>query len=328
MPIRFTCPSCRRLLGVAVRKIGHDVSCPVCGTSLVVPAENDAVAAMATSKALWTESQIQEVSVADLFHYDDPPLWPDTSAEQANTIVTAPSDTPADFPRLAPPAAISPAPAVAGPAPPAASVPHASPTTKALPGAVTFPRYVLYAQAALITVLALVAFGLGFVFGRAGKVTQSVVMAPPEPVRVEGSVAYEVRPGKVSIDRGAVIIAIPQDALPAQKLSIRGLRPQDSSKDDLNNLAIKVIESLDGSFLRASELGTFELLAKPGRYHVLVISRNAMRPKNSRPDPGDLDLLHKYFDAPQELLGNYHYVLAVRQLPDENPIDVEFAAGH
>jgi hypothetical protein len=37
MPIRFRCPHCNRLLGIATRKAGRDIACPQCGVSVSVP---------------------------------------------------------------------------------------------------------------------------------------------------------------------------------------------------------------------------------------------------------------------------------------------------
>ncbi|MBN9523321.1 hypothetical protein J0H58_33215 [bacterium] len=37
MPIRFRCPHCNRLLGIATRKAGTEIACPQCGVSVSVP---------------------------------------------------------------------------------------------------------------------------------------------------------------------------------------------------------------------------------------------------------------------------------------------------
>jgi hypothetical protein len=37
MPIRFRCPRCSRLLGIARRKIGAQTACPQCGETITVP---------------------------------------------------------------------------------------------------------------------------------------------------------------------------------------------------------------------------------------------------------------------------------------------------
>jgi DNA-directed RNA polymerase subunit RPC12/RpoP len=37
MPIRFRCPHCNRLLGIATRKAGTDIACPQCGVQVTVP---------------------------------------------------------------------------------------------------------------------------------------------------------------------------------------------------------------------------------------------------------------------------------------------------
>ena len=40
MPIRFRCPSCTQLLGIARRKANTAVECPTCHAQVVVPAED------------------------------------------------------------------------------------------------------------------------------------------------------------------------------------------------------------------------------------------------------------------------------------------------
>lgn len=41
MPIRFRCPHCERLLGIAKRKAGAQIHCPQCGAGIAVPHEDD-----------------------------------------------------------------------------------------------------------------------------------------------------------------------------------------------------------------------------------------------------------------------------------------------
>ena len=41
MPIRFRCPHCERLLGIARRKAGAQIHCPQCGVGVTVPHEDE-----------------------------------------------------------------------------------------------------------------------------------------------------------------------------------------------------------------------------------------------------------------------------------------------
>jgi hypothetical protein len=41
MPIRFRCPYCNRLLGIARRKAGTETVCPQCGKTVTVPGPDD-----------------------------------------------------------------------------------------------------------------------------------------------------------------------------------------------------------------------------------------------------------------------------------------------
>ena len=42
MPIRFRCPHCERLLGIARRKAGTPIRCPQCGEGVTVPHQDEA----------------------------------------------------------------------------------------------------------------------------------------------------------------------------------------------------------------------------------------------------------------------------------------------
>jgi phage FluMu protein Com len=41
MPIRFRCQRCNKLLGIARRKAGSETTCPHCGATITVPADED-----------------------------------------------------------------------------------------------------------------------------------------------------------------------------------------------------------------------------------------------------------------------------------------------
>lgn len=41
MPIRFRCPQCTRLLGIARRKAGAQTTCPQCGGTITVPVQEE-----------------------------------------------------------------------------------------------------------------------------------------------------------------------------------------------------------------------------------------------------------------------------------------------
>src|SRR5207248_3110386 len=41
MPIRFRCPRCSRLLGIARRKAGSQTACPQCGETITVPTHDE-----------------------------------------------------------------------------------------------------------------------------------------------------------------------------------------------------------------------------------------------------------------------------------------------
>jgi hypothetical protein len=295
MPVRFTCPACHQLLSVAARKIGCEVKCPKCNAALIVPGDNDTPTPPMIHLDGAEPSSTVNMNVSDLVFYDDIPL-----------VVDAP-------PKINP---VAPSSIVSSPTSPA-TFDHRL---------VTFPRYVLYAQGALIGVVALLAFVLGIVFGRASA-PSPVVEGPPEPVLVEGNVTYQLRPGQDLADTGAVVVVVPKEKFPTSKLSINGLRPQDPAQLSGGNEAVKEIESIDGSYQRVSASGKFGIMAKPGKYHVLVISRNAVRAKNMLLVPDHMAILADYFESANELIGNHQYSLASHDLPSDGPLEIAFRAA-
>ncbi len=42
MPLRFLCPACHQLLSIATRKAGSEVDCPKCRSTIIVPAMHSA----------------------------------------------------------------------------------------------------------------------------------------------------------------------------------------------------------------------------------------------------------------------------------------------
>jgi len=277
------------LLSVATRKIGCEVKCPKCDASLIVPDANDLPAPPVVRIDGATPPAV-DMNLSELVFYEDIPRVVE-SQPAIGPIVSEALST-AEFDRRL----------------------------------VTFPRYVLYAQGALIAVVALVAFVLGIVLGRTGAPPPAVEVAN-EPVLVEGNVTYQIRPGQDVADTGAVVVVVPKEKFPTSRLSITGLRPQDPPQLYGENEAIKEIESLDGSYQRVPASGKFGIMAKPGKYHVLVISRNAFRAKNSPLVPNHMAILADYFDSANELIGNYQYSFASHDLPGDGPLDIAFRAS-
>ncbi len=136
MPVRFLCPACHQLLSIATRKIGSEVDCPKCRSTILVP----------------DPQQPTRSEVANPFEQG--------GLEQALAAITsgaksAPGPSPAP-PKNSPSAAeLLQRPAAQRP-----------PSDDSL---IVISRRTLYLQALLLAIVAIVAFVCGYVIGHAGK---------------------------------------------------------------------------------------------------------------------------------------------------------------
>jgi hypothetical protein len=298
MPVQFVCPQCAQLLSVGSRKIGTLVTCPRCRRNVTVPDEEAAAVSVAMRQAQRgaSDSPLPEFTV-----YDEPePADPD-----APTVVTA-------VPHLA---TEPPAPQEEPWQPPAEKSPsrperHGEPM-------LLVSRRVLFLQAGIFATATLAAFGVGYLVGF-GVAPEPHIAATPqagEGTVVEGFVRYTTATGEVRGDVGAVVIALPDDKLPTPKLGVQGLRPGDAAPVPGAGVLMS-LELLGGASARAADDGSYSLaVPDPGRYFLLVISRNAQRTSGSRPDEFQLALMQRYFQPADELIGQQQYQWRLETFP-------------
>lgn len=127
MPVRFTCSVCDQLLSIGRRKIGSEVICPKCKSRILVPApEIAAVHASGAGSELLAPSRERVEADFTPFMYDDVPQ-----------LVVVPSN-----------------------------ITQTGNRTAAQVGTVNISRGILYAQAALIAIVAVIGFSFGYLSGR------------------------------------------------------------------------------------------------------------------------------------------------------------------
>ncbi len=191
---------------------------------------------------------------------------------------------------------------------------------------VLIARWVLFAQGALILIAAVGGFAAGFLIGRSEPVEQietSVSRANVAPVVIEGRVAYRAVDQGSALEPDSILIALPATAAPPEKIRAEGLRPEDPPPAE-NNSQVRVIEALDGAYVRVDQTGRFQFSAAPGDYLVLAISRNRLRPVGDEPRPEDLARLEQFFSPAAELIGQAEYQLVERRLSENEPLEIEF----
>lgn len=346
MAIRFACSNCRQSLQIAARKAGTQIKCPKCQTELTVPAEvanhpkqsavtpappkaeprevRQAIIANAPAKAAVSKTAASAKSAEPK---------PSFSSLKIEMTVAEPkkSATP-NFAELVfddIPAAVN-TPPMTNPSPIVEVRKDAGPASNVVVdrSLVAISRTVLYAQAILIGVVAVAAFGIGYFAGRGVRQpTPDELMAQQHPVAIEGDVVYRNDAGADTPDAGAVVIAVPHGAAPGQKFSIAGLRPADApAADGAVNVAIQAVESEGGACARANETGQFTITVRPGKYWVLTISANASRPNGVLPTIRDVRTLGRYFEGAADLLTDRRYALTEQQLPNDAPLEIALDA--
>jgi hypothetical protein len=156
MPIRFRCPYCNQLLGIARRKGGTQVACPTCQRQVNVPTEEPAAA----PASLPVPEPIHEPAAAPaLFERDDFDMLLRPQASMAGEPARpapAPARTPVPATRPQPP----PPPPLIEPAPIWTEAPQ-----PLAAGLVLSPTKATILTVAVILLLA-VAFGAGLLVGR------------------------------------------------------------------------------------------------------------------------------------------------------------------
>ncbi len=305
MAIRFHCKRCNQLLGIASRKVGTEIECPKCGVSQIVPSEEAAAASMTMSRFAQSSQVAEEPS--DLVVYDDEPAAIESPRRRKRE--------PPDPPRTPSPDQ----PAVQGPPLPGQPVPQEM---------ILFSRRTVYVQAILFLVVAATGFGAGYFIGRGDASFEMQVAyeeANRERVLIEGKLIYDPGTAKIAGDENAVIIALPDGKYPEERFSITGIRPQDPPPRE-SNKTIRMLVKLGGVYCRADASGAFSMVVpQQGKYHLLLISRHAGRPKGAEIDEADLREMEEYFRLAEHLVSRYKYRWTLEEVNvGTGPIDHNF----
>jgi len=287
MPIRFACPECKQLLGVTARKAGSQVKCPKCGAAVTVPPADSAERSVAETGISRFETPEIEETLGRLVVYDRTPEG-----------VTPAGKSAVAAPRLA------------------------GDERETL----LISRAVIYFQAVLLAVVAVLFFLAGLWIGGNGGATN----APREggsggPVPVDVLLQYRREDGQVRPDDGAIVLVLPAGLRVTDKLSADSLKHGAPPP----NAASQVIEKLNflgGAYGRTDASGKIAGLIVPrsGKHHVLLISNHTRRPGGAEPRPEDLAALGSYVDGATELLGDRQYRLTTEELAGEVRVTHEF----
>jgi hypothetical protein len=188
---------------------------------------------------------------------------------------------------------------------------------------VLIARWVLFAQGALIAIAAVGGFAAGYFFGRVIPNSPNGANHANAAVQIEGRVASGANNPTAAPDADSVVIALPMNAAPAERIGVDGLRPDDPTPAE-NNSQVRIIESLDGAYARVDEAGRFHFTAAPGNYLVLAISRHELRPPGDAPQPEDMVRLERFFSPAAALIGQAKYKIVEQRLSEHEPLEIDF----
>ncbi|MCH5373330.1 MAG: hypothetical protein JJ992_05100, partial [Planctomycetes bacterium] len=174
------------------------------------------------------------------------------------------------------------------------------------PNKLAVSRTVLYAQGALLGLVALFSFAIGVMVGLGAAGDTDGPDQPPQPCLIEGTAVVQVDGGEARPDIGAVAIVLPRDFHPDRKAEIVGLRPQDPLPGD-NHEGLRTIKSIGGDYVRADDQGRFQLrVPDRGNYFLLVISASASRPDGEQPK-SVLAQIGRFFQLTPNLFEGHAY---------------------
>lgn len=278
--IRFHCDQCQQSLKVKPDKAGQRAKCPKCQHKLVIPQLKDSEPATEAGEA---DEDLAVSVFAQLAAEDQGPEQDDDNPFGSFTVYDFEDD--ADY------------------------VYEDEEVINQVvdPEKLPVPRTILYMQGGLLGVVALVCFVLGIIIG--GFTGPGGTAAEPiGPFEVTGSVKFEQGDSTES-DVGAVVALLPKGARPERKVPIDGLRPSDPVNADLNQRLAPIFE-VGAKYARIGADGKFNFIVdKPGRYLLLVISRNKQRGPGDNLPPEDNAAVGNFFAESYNLIGQQRYEL-------------------
>ena len=281
--IRFACDECDQLLSIGVSRIGQMITCPKCGIENEVP---DAEAA-----ALQIADRKRRKAQRSAAGADDPAQFEVYDDETEFVFETDDDDEGYYGGRVD-------------------------------RNKVAVPRFVLYTQGALLGVVAIGAFLLGWVFGAVTSSPGTSVVEDNTPRVIKGTLTFEDDVGQKP-DAGSVVILVPQESRPTidEKVPAMGLGPDDQPPDE----SLQRITVMGGAYGRTDVNGDFRVqVPRRGRYFMLLISANQPRPSDSEFNKEHLAQMGRYFVQATDLLGNHSFRWTTEEIGRDMTVEHSF----
>jgi hypothetical protein len=185
------------------------------------------------------------------------------------------------------------------------------------------PRNVIYFQAGLLAVVAILFFLAGWWIGGSGgaQVREPAVAAGPATLDV--LLHYRPSGDEARADEGAAVLVLPADKRVTDKLTAAALDPS-APQPNAASPVIGKLNLIGGAYGRTDAQGklTGLVLPRAGKHHVLLLSNHARRA--GEPRPQDLAVLGTFLEGAAELLGDRAYRLTAENLEGAAAITYDF----
>jgi phage FluMu protein Com len=310
MPIRFVCKHCGQKLSVGSSRAGTKANCPRCKELVRVPGE-----AVKPTKAALAQSMLVmsgEGAAVETASHQPPSHELGAHEEPAAPPIAGEAEPAIETSELV----FDTSPSISAGGQPASEV--VQQTDYSL---VTFPRYVLYAQAGLLAGVAVICFTLGLAMGGAFFAGSSGPVAA-KPCTITGFV--QISQGVVKKgDEGAVVFVLPQDSKNiTERAPVAGLRPRDTEPEG-NHRGLAILREMGAGHARADKDGKFKVtVPKQGKYFVLVISRSKT---GDGADVGSSkQKIARFFENANDLIGTQKFQFSAETLSNDRKYDVSF----
>jgi len=342
MPIKFRCTKCGKLLGIASRKAGTEVNCPICEQKLVVPSPDEAPPSSKSEASADQKKKTDKPSsekkkkqgtekkaptdATPLDQKQQVPTEETTLPPQPSDIQDSPGEF--DLSELVVYDDELPQQGVAATYLSGEQQPEAGQPVPL--GMVLFPRRAYYIQAALILVMATVTFLAGFFIGRGTAEHEFNAMEEEARQRsfLEGSVYYNQTADERTGDMGTVVILLPEMGLSEvlkERIPTDGLRPGDPVPPD-EMPSMQLLKKADGLYAQVDKDGDFHMkVPDTGIYNLLIISKNTNRGNNDNLNEADEFSMDRYFRDVTSLIGENKFKwqqIEVTRIMQ--PLEIEF----
>ena len=280
--IRFACNECDQLLSIGVSRIGQMITCPKCSSENEVPDAEAAALQITDRKRRKQERRDAGDDFSQFEVFDD----------EAEFVFETDDDVEGYY------------------------------GGKVDRNKVAVSRFVLYTQGALLGVVAIGAFLLGWIVGASTSTSQPTVVEDNTPRVIRGTLTFNDAAG-AQPDAGSVVILVPQDRRPTidEKVPAEGLGPDSQPPDDL----LERISAMGGAYGRTDVDGNFRVqVPRRGRYFMLLISAGGPRQSNSDINKEHLAQMGRYFVPATDLIGDHTFRWTSEEIGRDTTIDYAF----